>query len=205
MWQEQEAKTELENEAFELRNKIIELQDINYKLQEKLSSVSEFQKEQKISKSKIIPADIIGYDTSIFRRSITINVGTKDGVTDNNIVVTDNALVGLIAAAGQRTSLVQLVTDPASRIPGKILQTRDQVIVEGNASPYCQLKYVPRWTKIKTGDSIVSSDIGSFYLSSLPIATVIENETKGGALFQSVKVLPMVNITKIENVLVIKE
>jgi len=205
VWKENETKTLLENEIAELKNKIIELQDTNYRLQDKLISVSEFKKEQKKPKAKIIPADIIGYDTSIFRRSITINIGTKHGVKNNNIVVTDNALVGLIAAAGRRTSLVQLITDPASRIPGRILQTRDQVIVEGNASPFCQLKYVPRWAELKKGDNVITSNIGSFYLSSFPVGTVVESEIKGGALFQNVKVLPAVNITKIENVLVIKE
>jgi len=37
----------------------------------------------------------------------------------------------------------------------------------------------------------------------LPIATVVETEVKGGDLFQSVKVLPRVNISKIEHVLVL--
>jgi len=62
---------------------------------------------------------------------------------------------------------------------------------------------VPRWAKLKKGDDIISSDIGGFYPPSLPIATVVETEVKGGALFQSVKVLPKVNISKIEHVFVI--
>jgi rod shape-determining protein MreC len=102
-----------------------------------------------------------------------------------------------------RSSVIQLITDPASRIPGRILQTREQVIVEGNVTGFCHLKYVPRWAKLKKGDEIVSSDIGGFYPPSLPIATVIENEITGGALFQTVKVLPKVDISKIESVLII--
>lgn len=107
IWAEDETNTERENEVAELKNKIIELQDTNYKLQDKLSAVSEFHKEQKKTKSHIIPADIIGYDTSIFRRSITINVGIKHGVKDNNVVVAKNALVGVISVAGARTSQVR--------------------------------------------------------------------------------------------------
>ncbi|OHB94976.1 MAG: hypothetical protein A2Z58_06945 [Planctomycetes bacterium RIFCSPHIGHO2_12_42_15] len=62
---------------------------------------------------------------------------------------------------------------------------------------------MPRWAKLKKGDDIISSDIGGFYPPSLPIATVMETEIKGGDLFQSVKVLPKVNISKMEQVLVI--
>lgn len=50
IWAENETNTERENEVAELKNKIIELQDTNYKLQDKLSAVSEFHKEQKKNK-----------------------------------------------------------------------------------------------------------------------------------------------------------
>ena len=125
-----------------------------------------------------------------FRKSITVNAGSKQGVKPNDIVVSNNALIGKVVSVSGGSCVVQLITDPASRIPGRVLQTREQVIVEGNATGFCQLKYVPRWAKLKKGDDIVSSDIGGFFPPSLPIATVVETEVKGGDLFQSVKVLP---------------
>lgn len=202
-WQDGHTKKHLEEQVSQFKNKIIEQQDTIYKLQNKLDVLSRFQAENKNTKTTLIAADIIGYDTSNFRKSITINAGSKHGVKLNDIVISDNALVGKIVSISGGSCIVQLITDPASRVPGRILQTREQVIVEGNATGFCQLKYVPRWAKLKKGDDIVSSDIGGFYPPSLPVATVLENETKGGALFQSVKVLPRVDILKIEGVLVI--
>ncbi|GAB61766.1 MAG: rod shape-determining protein MreC [Candidatus Jettenia sp.] len=202
-WRDAQAKKQLEEQISQLTNKIIEQQDTIYKLQNKLSMLSKFQIEDKNVKTSVIPADIIGYDTSNFRKSITINAGSKQGVKVNHIVVSNNTLIGRIITVGSGSSMVQLITDPASRIPGRILQTREQVIVEGNATAFCQLKYIPRWAKLKEGDDIVSSDIGGLYPPSLPIGTVMQNEIKGGALFRSVKVLPMVNISKIESVLVL--
>jgi rod shape-determining protein MreC len=172
-------------------------------LQDKLGSLSKFQTENKNIKTNLIPADIIGYDTSNFRKNVTINVGSKHGVKPNDLVVSNSALVGRITKVSGGSSIVQLITDPASRVPGRVLQTREQVIVEGNSGGFCSLKYVPQWAKLKKGDEIVSSDIGGVYLPSLPIATIVENEIKGGSLFQSVKALPKVNISKIESVLVI--
>jgi len=202
-WQDAQVKKQLEQQVSQFKNKIIEQQDTIYKLQNKLQALSKFQAENKSIKTNVIPADIIGYDASNFRKSITINAGSKHGVKPNDIVVSNNALVGKVATVSGRSSVIQLITDPASRIPGRILQTREQVIVEGNATGFCHLKYVPRWAKLKKGDEIVSSDIGGFYPPSLPIATVIENEITGGALFQTVKVLPKVDISKIESVLII--
>ena len=202
-WKGEGAKKRLEEQVAQFKNKIIEQQDTIYKLQNKLAILSKFQAENKNIKTNLIAADIIGYDTSNLRKSITINAGSKHGIKPHDIVVSNNALVGKVTAVSGRSSVVQLITDPASRIPGRVLQTREQVIVEGNATGFCQLKYVPRWAKLKKGDDIISSDIGGFYPPSLPIATVIENETRGGSLFQSVEVLPKVNISKIESVLVI--
>ena len=201
-WRDAHIKKQLEEQVSQFKNKIIEQQDTIYKLQSKLHTLSEFPAENK-NKTKPIPADIIGYDSLTFRKSITVNAGSKHGVKPNDIVVSNNALVGKVVLVSGGSSVVQLITDPASRIPGRVLQTREQVIIEGNATGFCQLKYVPRWAKLKKGDDIISSDIGGFYPPSLPIATVVETEVKGGALFQSVKVLPKVNISKIEHVFVI--
>ncbi|HHT9129695.1 MAG TPA: rod shape-determining protein MreC [Candidatus Brocadiaceae bacterium] len=202
-WQDARVRKQLEEQISQFKNRIVEQQDTIYKLQNKLGSLSKFQTENKNIKTNLIPADIIGYDTSNFRKSVTINVGSKHGVKPNDLVVSNNALVGRITKVSGGSSIVQLITDPASRVPGRVLQTREQVIVEGNASAFCSLKYVPRWAKLKKGDEIVSSDIGGVYPPSLPIATIVENEIKGGSLFQSVKALPKVNISKIESVLVI--
>ena len=201
-WRDAHIKKQLEEQVSQFKNKIIEQQDTIYKLQSKLHTLSEFPAENK-NKTKPIPAAIIGYDSLTFRKSITVNAGSKHGVKPNDIVVSNNALVGKVVLVSGGSSVVQLITDPASRIPGRVLQTREQVIIEGNATGFCQLKYVPRWAKLKKGDDIISSDIGGFYPPSLPIATVVETEVKGGALFQSVKVLPKVNISKIEHVFVI--
>lgn len=202
-WRDSPAKKQLEEQVSCLKNKITEQQETIYRLQNKLNLLSKPPSENKNAKLNPIPADIIGYDTSSFRKCITINAGSKHGVKPNDIVVANNALIGKITTVSGWNSIVQLITDPASRIPGRVFQTRELVIVQGNATPLCQLKYVPRWAKIKKGDDILSSDVGGFYPPSLPIATVIENEIKGGALFQSVKVLPKVDILKIENVLVL--
>ncbi|MDG5995722.1 MAG: rod shape-determining protein MreC [Candidatus Brocadia sp.] len=196
-------KKHLEEQVMRYKNKLVEQQDLLFKLQNKLHTLSKFRAENTTTKKMPVPADIIGYDASNFRKSITINVGSKQGVKPNDIVVADNALVGKITAVNGRNSVVQLITDPAIRIPGRVVQTREQVIVEGNATAFCRLKYAPRWAKLKKGDVIVTSDIGGLYPPSLPIATVVEHEMKSGALFQSVKALPRVNISKIESVLVL--
>ncbi len=202
-WRDAQAKRELEEQVSALKNTITEQQDTLYKLQIKLHLVSKFQAENKPGKTALVPADIIGYDASNFRKSIVISAGQKQGIKCNDAVIANNALIGRVVTVNSGNSVVQLITDPSSRIPGRVLQTREQVILEGNAGPLCQLKYVPRTAQLKKGDDIVSSDIGGQYPPSLPIATIVETSTKGGNLFQTVKAQPKVNIARIESVIVL--
>ena len=199
-----EKNEELEREVFLLKNKIVKQQnDINvYK--QKLEVVSEFKKNNDSDEKPII-ADIIGYDVSSFRKSIIIDVGTKQGASVDDIVVFGNALLGRISAIGRSSGRVILITDPASNVPSRLLKTRTQGIVQGTADGACIMKYVPRQTEINESDEVISSGIGGVFPKSLYVGDVIEVKQKNAKLFKDIKIKPRVAISKIEHVLVIKK
>jgi rod shape-determining protein MreC len=199
-----EKNEELEKEVFLLKNKIVKQQnDINvYK--QKLEVVSEF-KNNNDSDEKPIIADIIGYDVSSFRKSIIIDVGTKQGASVGDIVVFGNALMGRISAIGRSSGRVILITDPASNVPSRLLKSRTQGIVQGTADGTCIMKYVPRQTEIHESEQVISSGIGGAFPKSLYIGDVIEVKQKNAKLFKDIKIKPRVTISKIEHVLVIKK
>ena len=199
-----EKNEELEKEVFLLKNKIVKQQnDINvYK--QKLEVVSEFKKNNDSDEKPII-ADIIGYDVSSFRKSIIIDVGTKQGASVDDIVVFGNALMGRISAVGRSSGRVILITDPASNVPSRLLKSRTQGIVQGTADGTCIMKYVPRQTEINESDEVISSGIGGVFPKSLYVGDVIEVKQKTAKLFKDIKVKPRVAISKIEHVLVIKK
>ena len=199
-----EKNEELEKEVFLLKNKIVKQQnDINvYK--QKLEVVSEFKKNNDSDEKPII-ADIIGYDVSSFRKSIIIDVGTKQGASVDDIVVFGNALMGRISAIGRSSGRVILITDPASNVPSRLLKSRTQGIVQGTADGTCIMKYVPRQTEINESDEVISSGIGGVFPKSLYVGDVIEVKQKSAKLFKDIKIKPRVAISKIEHVLVIKK
>ncbi len=199
-----EKNEEMEKEVFLLKNKIVKQQnDINvYK--QKLEVVSEFKKNNDSDEKPII-ADIIGYDVSSFRKSIIIDVGTKQGASVDDIVVFGNALMGRISAVGRSSGRVILITDPASNVPSRLLKSRTQGIVQGTADGTCIMKYVPRQTEINESDEVISSGIGGVFPRSLYVGDVIEVKQKNAKLFKDIKIKPRVAISKIEHVLVIKK
>ena len=195
---------EMEKEVFLLKNKIVKQQDDINVYRQKLEIVSKFKKHN-YSDEKPIIADIIGYDVSNFRKSIIIDVGTKQGASLDDIVVFGNALVGRISAIGRSSGRVVLITDPASNVPSRFLQSRTQGMVQGTADGTCIMKYVPRQTEINEFDRIVSSGIGGAFPKSLYVGDVIEVKQKNAKLFKDIKIKPRVAISKIEHVLVIKK
>ena len=199
-----EKNEEMEKEVFLLQNKIVKQQNIINVYKQKLEAVSEFEKNND-SDGKPIIADIIGYDVSNFRKSIIIDVGTKQGASVDDIVVFGNALVGRISAIGRSSGRVILITDPASNVPSRFLQSRAQGMVQGTADGTCIMKYVPRQTEINESDKVLSSGIERVFPKSLYVGDVIEVKQKDAKLFKDIKIKPRVAISKIEHVLVIKK
>ena len=195
---------EMEEEVFFLKNKIVKQQDAINVYKQKLQIVSKFKKSNDSDEKPII-ADIIGYDVSNFRKSVTIDVGTTQGASVGDIVVFGNALVGRISAIGRSSGRVVLVTDPASNVPVRFLQSRTQGIVQGTADDTCIMKYVPRQTEIYESDKVVSSGIGGAFPKSLYVGDVIDVKQKNAKLFKDIKIKPRVAISKIEHVLVIRK
>ncbi len=199
-----EKNEELAKEVFLLKNKIVKQQNVINVYTQKLKVVSEFKKNN-YSDEKPIIADIIGYDVSNFRKSIIIDVGKKQGASVDDIVVFGNALVGRISAIGRSSARVILITDPASNVPSRFLQSRTQGMVQGTADGTCIMKYVPRQTEINESDKVISSGIGRVFPKNLYVGDVIEVKQKEAKLFKDIKIKPRVAISKIEHVLVIKK
>ena len=199
-----EKNEEMEKEVFLLKNKIVKQQNVINVYKQRLKVVSEFR-ENNHSNEKPIIADIIGYDVSNFRKSIIIDIGTKQGASVDDIVVFEDALVGRISAVGRSSGRVVLITDPASNVPSRFLQSRTQGIVQGSANGTCIMKYVPRQQEINKSDQVISSGIGGAFPKSLYVGDVIEVKQKNTKLFKDIKIKPRVAISEIEHVLVIKK
>ena len=197
-------KEELREKVFYLQNKIVKQQNIINTLIKKLEAVSEFRKNID-DKEKALVADIIGHDTSNFRRSIIINVGKKQGVSVDDVVVFGSALAGRVSAVGNSLSRVKLITDPSSNVPSRLLKSRVQGIVQGKAQKTCVMKYVPRQETVKEGDNVVSSGIEGIFPKSVYIGHIIEVEESGTKLFKDIKLEPRIDFSKIEHVSVIRK
>lgn len=204
-WGASQRVNELERQIQTLQNRLVNKEAAIDRLHTELATVAEYFREVK-AKQKPLLAHVIGYDTSDFRKTLLIDVGSRHGVTTNSVVLAQDALVGRVSAVGPYTSRVLLITDPASRVPARILETRDLGVIEGTSGGLCRLKYLPKWStnaKAQKGFRVVSAPTGGIYPDSLYIATVAEDLEEEGTPYKVLKLKPGVDLDKVDTVLIL--
>ncbi|GIV85010.1 MAG: cell shape-determining protein MreC [Candidatus Roseilinea sp.] len=149
-------------------------------------------------------ANVIAGDVSPFVRYITIDVGERDGIQVGMPVVAGGlALVGRVGEVSYTTSQVQLLTDPASFINVRLIESRASGTVAGTSEGILLLQNVPQGEALKPGDLIVTSGLGGTLPQALPVGVVERVISQDVETTRQAIVRPGVDFDKLEAVLVI--
>ena len=168
---------------------------------ERLTALLHF-KEQALP--TLLAAQVIGRDATSWYRSVILNKGESDGIKPDMGVITAAGVVGRVVKTNSATSVVLLVTDPNNAIAGLIQRTRDEGIVEGTQQGLAKLKYIPMLSSARSGDHVVTSGLVGGFPRGLALGTISRIHKEEGALFQSAELMPEVDVSRLEEVLVIQ-
>lgn len=124
-------------------------------------------------RTSFVTAEVMADSGSPFRRSVMVNVGAADGVTDGSAVVDGLGLVGRIAGVGERSSRVILINDGSSRVPATVLPSGQRAIVTGDNGSAPTLEFLDQPDEVHDGDRVVSSGDGGLYPPDLLIGQVV--------------------------------
>ncbi|MCS7055536.1 MAG: rod shape-determining protein MreC [Thermoflexales bacterium] len=149
-------------------------------------------------------ANVIAGEVSPFLRYVTIDVGERDGIRIGMPVVAGGgALVGRIGEVSYATSQVQLLTDPASFINVRLVESRASGTVAGTSEGVLLLQNVLQTEELKPGDLIVTSGLGGTLPQALPVGVVERVISQDVETSRQAIVRPGVDFDKLETVLVI--
>lgn len=137
---------------------------------------------------KIIGAVIRGRSSDPSRSNIIINRGNEDGIIVGLPVVAENGvLVGVIGEVYDGYSMIRLLTDPQSRIAGRLLNDAQvEGVIAGGHGIIVRMELVPRSEKIDIGTQLVTSGLDSQIPRGLLIGNVLSLEQDTNTLFQRV-------------------
>jgi rod shape-determining protein MreC len=154
-------------------------------------------------KAPTLTATVIGEDVSPWNGTLVIDRGSSSGIAEGMAVVAADGVVGQVVKVAHSSSRVLLLTDHSNGIAATIQRSRARGVVKGKGDGLCQLEFTTREEDVKVGDIVVSSGIGGVFLKGLPIGEVTMVKRGEYGIFQTVTIQPSVNISHLEDVLVV--
>ena len=151
-------------------------------------------------------AQVTGTVGNNYFSTLTLNVGTADGVADYMAVVDNGGLVGVTYNTREHSCSVRCIIDSDCTVAGLVQSTRDQGSVKGtlgtNGEPMCRMYYLPDNSLPRPGDVVVTSGVGLEFPKGIPIGYIRES-TRGMEDNKSYVVLePVVDFQHLEYVTV---
>lgn len=144
-------------------------------------------------------------------RTIIIDRGWADGIVRDRPVLAAGGLVGRVRVLTEHTATVLLLTDPNSSVD--VIDTRSRVrgllvgALRGTAMQrplaITQLEFVAHDSDILENDELITSGMDGIYPKGLPVGRVQELRKDEFGLFEDAWVLPLADISRLEEVVVL--
>lgn len=191
---------ELEAEVSRLQSEIIELKQQISEVRV-LSALVDFARVN--PENRYVAAAVIGRDPNPFLKYVIINRGSDDSLRRSMPVVTQQGMVGRIAAVTAGAARIQLITDPDSSVNVRIEPSKAQAVLRGSLTGELTLEMIPQAATIEVGDLVLTSGLGGNYPADILVGQVTSVRRKETDLFQSAAIQPVVDFSKLEIILVI--
>ncbi len=175
---------------------ILHAADENKKLRELL----DFKRNTNL---KIVPARIINKGIQTNLNSLTIDIGSKDGLLPNQAVLTPEGIIGKTIQVGKTSSLVQSISDNNFRLSVRIMPSGAVGILKWYNDSMCKVNEVQKNVEINIGDRVITSGFSKIYPPKLPVGIVSGVYDERGSYQKVVNVEIQSDFESIQNVFVV--
>ena len=196
VYQENEELKKSLNDAIEKNNQWNELKLANNRLRNLLGF-------QKSLTNRVVAAEVIGKDPSVWFKTVIIDKGKADGLQKGLPVVLPQGIAGQVIEASDRYSKVMLIIDRNSAVDALVQRSRARGIIKGASADQCRFEFVLRKNDVQIGDTVVTSGFDGVYPKGLRIGHVSDLSERSSDIFYEITVTPFVDFEKLEEVLVI--
>ena len=197
-----------------VRRENAQLAEENGKLRADVVGLAEAQAEnerlrrlihyEEVNTGPKVVARVLGINPDPNRLSVRIDRGEGDGVRRGQAVVTPDGVVGQVLRATASAADVLVVFDPNSRLGGRVQRTRARVGISGAGDDQAlKLEYLLRTEDLEEGDLVVTSGTDGVYPPGLVVGRVTGVQRQTSGMFLNAGILPAVNFTRLEEVLVL--
>ena len=196
----------IEEEAAMLREKNIQLQ---LQIESMLNLAAENDELKKLlnykreSQLTLLPAKVINKGITSNMSTITIDIGSKHGVTHNSPILTPKGVIGKTVAVGDYSSIVQIISDVNFRLSVQIVPSEARGILRWVYGDLCEIREVQKNSEIKIGDRVLTSGFSDIFPKNLPVGVVTGIREERGSFQKIVSVRFAENLGSLINIFVI--
>ncbi|MFZ9001596.1 MAG: rod shape-determining protein MreC [Bacteriovoracaceae bacterium] len=183
----------------ELENEIFKLSEVSLE-NDRLKSLLEFRKKIPY---ETVTAQVVARDSHSDYKVFRVNKGYSHGIRLQSVVVTGKGLVGYVYRLTDHFSDIITIVDPEIKIDGMVQRIRSHGMLEGNAKSKMNMKYIPKNDRVILYDQIVTSGLGNIFPKGLLVGRVTKIEKEHFGITQRIEVTPVVDLDKLEEVLVL--
>jgi rod shape-determining protein MreC len=182
-------------------------------LKYKLNSLSETYAENRRLKGllalkektpyKVIAARVIARSPDNWSSLVVIDKGANQGIRRDMAVMSFLGLAGRVVEVAGSTSKVMLVNDSDFAVSALVQRSRKEGLIAGTLGASLAMRYLDTDTDIRPGDAIITSGLNGRFPKGLLIGRVVEVNLEFSGLSKYALVRPAVNLSGLEEVLVI--
>lgn len=214
-WSDADRITELEAENNFLRDRCTQSEVKQHELRSAVAALADFPEqtgygpEHKVAAPVILPTD-----ASLWRRSLVLAAGRRDGVAEGDIVVWQNHLVGRVADVGAFDCRVQLVTSPGFKTgamalpPGQLAMSEipraRKGVVEGTAGERARMKWMLEDTDVAEGALVVTTGNPADGMPRGLTIGRVRNEGHDHQGYRKLSVEPEIRYAELDTVVVLR-
>ncbi|MEU1803441.1 rod shape-determining protein MreC [Streptomyces sp. NPDC019937] len=195
----------------ERHDRISQLEQENTRLRQRLGSddrnrarTVELDKLRKVAGTGqygIKGAEVIGIGAAQgFSWTVTLDIGSDDGIQRDQTVINGDGLVGRVTTVGPSTSTVLLAIDPDFTVGTRMEKSSELGFATGRGDRSLHVQLLNGKAKIKKGDRLVTfgSQADKPFVPGVPVGKVVRVDPTGGDLTRTLQVRPYVRFSRLD-------
>ncbi|MDR2580026.1 MAG: rod shape-determining protein MreC [Fibromonadaceae bacterium] len=152
----------------------------------------------------IFLTQIIGHNPGPYMTTVVVNKGSSDSIFYGMPVFTVNGLVGKVSKAFRNHSMIQLLSDPNSRISVISQRSRALGTVFSRDNGEIQIQ-VSSYTDLVPGDTLVTSGFGGIYPKGIPVGVLVKFDKNDSEVLSYGNIKLLQQIESLEEVFIIRK
>lgn len=182
-------------------------------LRQKLNRADEFYQEnvrlknllsfKQKSSYKLIAARVVGGSVDSWSSLVIIDKGRYSGIKRGMVAINYLGLLGRVIETTESASKIMLINDPNFGVSAIVQRSRQEGLISGTLGGSLIMKYLPKDADIQISDVIITSGLTPIYPKGLLIGKVLTLGEELSGLTRYAIIKPAVNLSNIEEVLII--